>query len=154
MKHSCEITSKSDRWFQRRQFFKKFFMYVYSASSPHSPELCFLMAQNFPDNFWKGSSKEHSCEFFSKSHQQFQKIFYQFLHVRIMQVAPIHQCHVYRRIKISRTLSEKGHPRNISVKLFQNLTGGFREDFLISSCLYIVQIASIYQRHVSWWMKI
>ena len=29
------------------------------------------------------------------------------------------------------------HPRNIPVKLFQNWTSGFREDFLkISSCLY------------------
>ena len=32
---------------------------------------------------------------------------------------------------------EKGHPRNISMKLFQNLTSGFREDFLrICSCPY------------------
>ena len=33
---------------------------------------------------------------------------------------------------------EKGHPGNISMKLFQNLTSGFREeDFLrICSCLY------------------
>ena len=33
---------------------------------------------------------------------------------------------------------EKGHSRNISVKLFQNLTSGFREeDFLkVSSCHY------------------
>ena len=30
---------------------------------------------------------------------------------------------------------KKGHPRNIPVKIFQNLTNGFREDFLrISSC--------------------
>ena len=36
------------------------------------------------------------------------------------------------------TIFEKGHPRNISVKLFQNLTSGFREeDFLrISSFPY------------------
>ena len=34
-------------------------------------------------------------------------------------------------------LFEKGHPRNIPEKLFQNLTCGFREDFLrISSCPY------------------
>ena len=32
---------------------------------------------------------------------------------------------------------EKGHPRNISMKLFHYLTSGFREDFLrISSCPY------------------
>ena len=54
----------------------------------------------------------------------------------IVQVVPICQNHVYRRIKISRTVSVKGCPRNISVKLFQNLTSRFREeDFLrISLC--------------------
>ena len=35
------------------------------------------------------------------------------------------------------TVFEKGHPRNIPVKLFQNLTSSFREDFLrISSYSY------------------
>ena len=55
-----------------------------------------------------------------------------------MQEAPIHQSHVYGRIKISRTFFEKGHPWNIPVKLFQNLTSSFGEgDFLrISSCPY------------------
>ena len=40
--------------------------------------------------------------------------------------------------KFSRTIFEKGHPRNIPVKLFQNLTRSFGEkDFLrISSCPY------------------
>ena len=43
----------------------------------------------------------------------------------------------YGRIKLSRTFFEKGHPRNIPVKLFQNLKSSFGEDFLrISSCLY------------------
>ena len=66
-----------------------------------------------------------------------------------MQEAPIHQSHVYGRIKISRTIFEKGHQRNIPVKLFQNLTSSFRaKDFLrISSCPYIVQEAPIYQSH-------
>ena len=57
-----------------------------------------------------------------------------------MREAPIHQSHVYGGIKILRTYFEKGHPRNIPVKLFQNLTGSFGEedfDFLrISSCPY------------------
>ena len=55
-----------------------------------------------------------------------------------MQEDPIHQSHVYGRIKISQTIFEKGHPRNIPVKLFQNLTSSFREeDFLrISLCPY------------------
>ena len=52
--------------------------------------------------------------------------------------APIHQSHIYRQIKILRTVFEKGHPRNIPVKLLQNLTSGFGEkSFLrISSCPY------------------
>ena len=55
-----------------------------------------------------------------------------------MQKAPIHQSHVYGRIKILWTVFEKGHQSNIPVKLFQNLTSSFREeDFLrISSCPY------------------
>ena len=54
-----------------------------------------------------------------------------------MREAPIHQSHIYGGIKISRTLLEKDHPRNIPVKLFQNLTTSFGEDFLrISSCPY------------------
>ena len=69
---------------------------------------------------------------------------------------PIHQSHVYGWIKISRTSFEKGHQRNIPVKLFQNLTCSFgEEDFLrISSCPYIVQEAPIYQGHVLWPIKI
>ena len=66
------------------------------------------------------------------------KIFYEFLHVPIVQEATIHQSHVYGWIKISWTPVEKGHQMNIHVKLFQNLTCRFgEEDFLrISSCLY------------------
>ena len=66
-----------------------------------------------------------------------------------MQEAPIRQSHVYGQIKISRTLFEKVPPRNIPVKLFQNLTSSFGEDdFLrISSCPYIVQEAPIHQSH-------
>ena len=47
---------------------------------------------------------------------------------RIVQEAPIHQSHVFGRIKISRTIFEKGHPGNIPVKLFQNWTSGSREE--------------------------
>ena len=55
-----------------------------------------------------------------------------------VQKAPIHQSHIYRQIKILRTSFGKGHPRNIPVKLFQNLTSGFGEkSFLrIFSCPY------------------
>ena len=72
-----------------------------------------------------------------------------------MQEAPIHQSHVYRRIKISRTIFEKGHPRNIPVKLFQNQTSGFREDFFLEF-LHVptVQEAPIHQSHVYGRIKI
>ena len=33
--------------------------------------------------------------------------------------------------------SEKGHPRNISMKLFQKLTNSFREDFLGNLFMFI-----------------
>ena len=59
--------------------------------------------------------------------------------VCIVQKALIHQSHVYGRIKILQTIYEKGHTRNIPVKIFQNLTSGFgEEDFLRipSSCPY------------------
>ena len=52
---------------------------------------------------------------------------HEFLHVCIVQKAPIHQSHIYRQIKILRTIFEKGHRRNIPVELFQNLTSGFME---------------------------
>ena len=45
-----------------------------------------------------------------------------------MQEAPIHQSHVYRRIKILGTNFEKGNPRDIPVKSFQNRTSGSREE--------------------------
>ena len=55
-----------------------------------------------------------------------------------MQEAPIHQSHVYGRIEISPSIFEKGHPRNIPVKLFENWNSGFREEdsLRISSYLY------------------
>ena len=59
----------------------------------------------------------------------------EFLHVHIVQVAPSKLCLLMDQI--SSTIFEKGHPRNISVKLFQNQTCDFgEEDFLrISSYL-------------------
>ena len=73
----------------------------------------------------------------------------------MVQEAPIHQSHVYGRIKILRTIFEKGHQRNIPVKLFQILTSSFGEDSLrISSCPYIAQEAPIQQSHVFGRIKI
>ena len=68
--HSCEIISKSDQQFRRGDFLR-ISSCPYSARSPNSPEPCLWMDQNFTNNFWKGSPKEHSCEIFSKSDLQF-----------------------------------------------------------------------------------
>ena len=81
--------------------------------------------QNFRKSIWKESPKEHSCEIISKSDQRFRQ-----------RKPLIHQCHVYGRIKILRTIFEKGHARNIPVNLFQNLTRGFRDFLKNFSCLY------------------
>ena len=71
-----------------------------------------------------------------------------------MQKAPFYQSHIYRQIKILRTLFEKGHPRNIPVKLFQNLTSSFGEDILrISSCPYSAR-CPIHQSYVYGRIKI
>ena len=56
------------------------------------------------------------------------KIYQEFLHVPIVQEAPIYQSHAFGQIKISWTIFEKGHPRNIPVKLFHNQTSGSREE--------------------------
>ena len=105
----------------------------------------------------KGSPKEHSCEIISKSDLQFwrKEFFLEFLHVHVVQKAPIHKSYIYRQIKILRTISEKGHPRNIPVKLFQNLTSSFGEiDFLrISSCPYSARSPN-HQSLVYGWIKI
>ena len=45
---------------------------------------------------------------------------------------PPHGGHVFRRIKISRTVFEKGHTRNNLVKLLKILTSGFGEEEFLS----------------------
>ena len=50
--------------------------------------------------------------------------------------------------------SEKGHSRNISIRLFQNLTNSFREDFLVICLRSYSQVAPIHQSHVHGQIKI
>ena len=51
---------------------------------------------NFFEQFLKRVTQEHSCKIILQSDQQFwRKFFYEFLHVCIVQEAPIHQSHVY-----------------------------------------------------------
>ena len=64
-------------------------------------------------------SKPDSCEIISKS---------EFLHVCIVQKAPIHQSHIYKQIKILQTIFKKGHPRNIPVKIISKSDKQFRRE--------------------------
>ena len=68
-----------------------------------------------------------------------------------MQEAPIHQSHVYKQIKFLTAIFEKGHPKNILVKLFQNRTSLFGEEFLH---VPLVQEAPIHLSHVFRWINI
>ena len=52
----------------------------------------------------------------------------EFLCVRIVQVAPFTDTMFIDRLKFREQFFEKGHPRNIFMKLFPHLTSGFRED--------------------------
>ena len=106
---------------------------------------------NFDDNGGKFSQQEmaldRSPKFFQRTTANIFLVSFREEFTRISLClysasSPIHQCYVYWQIKFSRTSFEKGHPRNISMKLFQNLTCGFREeDFLrISSWPYSTKI--------------
>ena len=93
----------------------------------------------FCKQFLKESPKEHSCEIISKLDQGFRRRFFKNFFMSIYckkSPPPPNGSYVFRQIKILLTNFEKGHPRNIPVKLCQNQTRGFRqEDFLrISSC--------------------
>ena len=63
-----------------------------------------------------------------------------FYEVHTEKKAP-HGSHIFRRVKISRTIFEKDHTTNNLVKIFLILTSGFaEEDFLrISSCPHIAK---------------
>ena len=52
---------------------------------------------------------------------------------------------------------KKGHQRNTSVKLFQNLTSGFREEEFLENFFISIQcklVPSIHRRRVYWQIKI
>ena len=111
----------------------------YNARSPHSPEPCLWTDQNFANNFEKGHPRNIPVKLFQNLTSGFgDEDFLRISSSPYSARSPHSPQHVYGRIKISRTIFEKGHPRNISVKLFQNLTSGFgEEDFSrISSCPY------------------
>ena len=130
MEHFYEIISKSNTWFYRRRILKNFSeIHKVQKAPPRQP--CFFDGSKFHEQFLKrvpqGTILWNYFKFWPAVSEK--KIFPEFLHVLIVQNAPIHQSHAYSRIKLSWTIFEKGHPRKISVKLFQNWSNGFWEDF-------------------------
>ena len=90
-------------------FFKNFFMSVVQKGHTRDNlvKLFHIMTSGFGDFF-----RISSCPYSAKS------------------LPPPHGGHVFRRIKISRTIFEKGHPKNNPVEFFRNRKSGFRgEDF-------------------------
>ena len=78
----------------------------YSAICPHSLEPYSLTDQNLAQGFLKGSPKESSCEFVFKIEPAVSEKFKEFLHVRIVQEAPIQHSHVHRGIKILKRVTQ------------------------------------------------
>ena len=88
--------------------------------------------------FEKGRPRKVPVKLFENQTCGFREDFFRITSCCYVQEAPIHQSNGYGWIKISQTIFRKGHPRKVPVKLFQNLSRGFKEeDFLrISSCPY------------------
>ena len=83
---------------------------VQKVSPPWWP--CLSMDQNFSNKFWKGSPKEQSCEIISKSDQGFKrKRFFKNFFMSVLCKKPPQPLFI-RRIKISRIIFEKGHPKD------------------------------------------
>ena len=130
--HFHEIISKSDKCFKRRRILKHFPEVNTMQKASHPMVAMFFDRSKFRQQFLKRVTQGTILWNYSIFWQAVleKKIFNGFLHVRIVQNAPILQGHVYSWIKILQTIFEKGHPRNNPVKLFQNLTSGFRgEEF-------------------------
>ena len=120
----------------------------YSAKSlPHHGGHVFRRIKISQTFFEKGHPRNNPLNFFQNRTRGFREEDFKnfFMSVSFQPPTP-HGTYVFQRIKISRTVFEKGHPRNIPVKLFQNRTRGFRqEDFLrISSCPYLPLIPAMF----------
>ena len=76
---------------------------------------CFLTDQNFKNNSEKGHSRNISMRLFQNLTNSFREDFLGICLCSYRQVAPIHQGYVHGQIKISLTIFERGHSRNISM---------------------------------------
>ena len=121
--------------FQRRRILKNFSeVHTVKKASPHGDHV-FQQIKISRTTLEKGHTRNNLVKLFQILTSGFGDDF-----LRISSCPkspPPHGGHVFRRVKISRTIFAKGHTRNIPVKLFQYWTRGLREDFLrISSCPY------------------
>ena len=71
--------------------------------------------QNFKNNSEKGHSRNISMRLFQNLTNFFREDFLGICLCSYSQVAPIHHSHVHGQIKVSLTILERGHSRNISV---------------------------------------
>ena len=133
----CEIIPNSDQWFKRRRFFKNSSC-PYNTKSPFFPppptpqQPCFSTDQNFANNFLKKSTQRTFLwNYFKIRPGVSEKMIFLWISSCLYSAKspPPNGSHVFQRITISRTVFEKGHSRNNPVKLFQNLTSGFRVEF-------------------------
>ena len=97
-----------------REEFTRIFLSLYSASSSHSLIPCLLtkFREHFLKRVTQGTLLWNYFKIWPVVSEK--KIFKEFVHVCIVNLAPIHQSHVHEWIKISLTTFEKGHSRNIS----------------------------------------
>ena len=102
-------------FFVFREEFTKISLCLYSASSLHSLIPCLLTDQNFKNNSEQGHSRNISMRLFQNPTNSFRADFLGICLWSYGQVAPIHQSHVHGQIKISLTIFERGHSRNIFV---------------------------------------
>ena len=102
-------------FFVFREEFTRISLCLYSARSLHSLTPCLLTDQNFKNNSEKGHSRNISMRLFQNLTNSFREDFLPICLCSYSQVTPIHQSHVHGQIKISLTIFERGHSRNISV---------------------------------------
>ena len=84
-----------------REEFTRISLCLYNARSPHSLIPCLMTDQNFKNNSEKGHSRNISMRLFQNLTNSFREDFLGILLCSYSQVAPIHQSHVHRQIKIS-----------------------------------------------------
>ena len=98
-----------------REEYTRISLCLHSARSLHSLIPCLLTDQNFKNNSEKGHPRNISVRLFQNLTNSFREDFLGICLCSYSPVAPIHQSNVHGQIKISLTIFERGHSKNISV---------------------------------------